>query len=551
MKIRTIIYTGILMTLISCYNGKKEADLILFGGTVYTVDQEFSKAEAIVVKDHRILEIGSSEKMLEKYIATETRDLEGKFVYPGWIDAHCHFFGYGMNLNAVDVAGTSSVQEIIALLKKYQETNPGTWITGRGWDQNDWEVKEFPDRQMLDKHFPDTPILLRRIDGHAAWVNTKALELAGVTAQSKVDGGTVILKDSEPSGVLVDNAIGLVDGFIPKATREEIVFALLQAELNCFSVGLTSVHDAGLSKDVVQLIDAQHQSGALKIRINAWLSPSKANFSHYVEKGPYQTDHLSVNTIKLFTDGALGSRGALMLEDYSDDPGNRGLLVTPLEKLEEYSRKAYENNFAVATHCIGDAANRETLKVYASILEGKNDRRWRIEHSQIIHPDDFHYFGDYNILPSVQPTHATSDMYWAEQRVGPERIKGAYAYKQLLEENGWLPCGSDFPVERINPLFGFHAAVSRKDHSSWPEDGFQIENALSREEALRGMTIWAAKSGFEEKLKGSIEKGKLADFTITGKDLMTAPEEELFGIKVEATYSGGELVFTASSARSK
>jgi len=246
MKTRSIIYTGILMTLISCYSGKKEADLILFGGTVYTVDREFSKAEAIVVKDHRILEVGSSDKMLEKYTATEIRNLEGKFVYPGWIDAHCHFFGYGMNLNAVDVAGTSSVEEIIGMLKKFQETHPGSWITGRGWDQNDWEVKEFPDRLLLDKYFPDTPILLRRIDGHAAWVNTKALELAGVTARSKVDGGTVILKDGEPSGILVDNAIGLVDTFIPKATREEIVFALLQAELNCFSVGLTSVHDASI-----------------------------------------------------------------------------------------------------------------------------------------------------------------------------------------------------------------------------------------------------------------------------------------------------------------
>jgi len=270
-----------------------------------------------------------------------------------------------------------------------------------------------------------------------------------------------------------------------------------------------------------------------------------------VEKGPYQTDHLSVNTIKLFSDGALGSRGALMIEDYSDDPGNHGLQVTPSEKLEAYSKLAYENNFAVATHCIGDAANRLTLKIYASILEGKNDRRWRIEHSQIIHTDDFHYFGDYNIIPSVQPTHATSDMYWAGQRVGPERIKGAYAYKQLLAENGWIPCGSDFPVEQINPLFGFYAAVARKDQSGWPEDGFQSENALSREEALRGMTIWAAKSGFEENLKGSIEAGKLADFVVTDKDLMTAPEEELFGIIVEATYSGGELVYSACCASSK
>jgi len=293
----------------------------------------------------------------------------------------------------------------------------------------------------------------------------------------------------------------------------------------------------------VELIAKKHQSGELKIRVNAWLSPSKENYDHFVEKGPYQTDHLSVNTIKLFTDGALGSRGALMIEEYSDDHGNHGLLLTPLDRLEDYGRRAYEHNFAIATHCIGDSANRETLKIYADILGGKNDRRWRIEHAQIIHPDDFHYFGDFNIVPSVQSTHATSDMYWADERVGEERLKSAYAYKQLLAENGWIPNGSDFPVEQINPLFGFYASVVRKDQAGYPEGGFQMENAISREEALRAMTIWAAKAGFEEDLKGSIEAGKLADFTITGTDLMTAPEAELFGIKVEATFSGGELVY--------
>jgi len=294
----------------------------------------------------------------------------------------------------------------------------------------------------------------------------------------------------------------------------------------------------------VKLIDSEHKAGNLKIRINAWLSPSRENFTHFVEKGPYQSDKLSVNTIKLFTDGALGSRGARMIEPYTDDPGNVGLYVTSLDVLEKHCQKAYDNNFAVATHCIGDGANRETLKLYAGILEGKNDRRWRIEHAQIIHPDDFHYFGDYSIIPSVQTTHATSDMYWAEKRIGKERMKGAYAFRDLLEQNDWLANGSDFPVEQINPLFGFYAAVVRKDQSGFPEKGFQTENALSREQALRAMTIWAARAGFEEHLKGSIEPGKLADLTITRTDLMTAPEEELFGIKVASTYVGGELVFS-------
>jgi len=364
-----------------------------------------------------------------------------------------------------------------------------------------------------------------------------------VTASSGVEGGKVILSGGKPSGILVDNAIELVASRIPPPADTDMVQALQLAEENCFSVGLTSVYDAGLSKHVVQIIDSLQSTGSLKIRMNTMLSPSQENFAYYVEKGPYQTDYLSVNTIKLYTDGALGSRGARMIEPYSDDPGNYGLYVTPLDTLEKFCRKAYEHHFAVATHCIGDGANRETLRIYASILGGKNNRRWRIEHAQVIHPDDFHYFGDFNIIPSVQTTHATSDMYWAEQRLGSERIKGAYAYMQLLDQNGWLPNGSDFPVEQINPLFGFYAGVVRKDQSGYPGEGFQTENAITREQALRAMTIWAARSGFEEDRKGSIEPGKLADLVVTNTDLMSASESELFRIKVQRTYSGGELVY--------
>lgn len=527
-----------------CSPVKEKADLLLINGTIYTVDENFSTCEALAIADGRILATGCSREIQAAYTAQEVRDLEGAFVYPGWIDAHCHFFGYGMNLNAVDVAGTSSVEEIIGMLKQYETKHPGTWITGRGWDQNDWEVKEFPDKAMLDMHFPDTPVLLRRIDGHAAWANSKALDLAGVTATITIDGGTVMLESGEPSGILIDNAIELVGSKVPAPTREEMILALKEAQENCFEVGLTSVNDAGLSRMVVELIDSMQRAEELQIRVNAWLSPNEENFSHFVEQGPYRTKHLSVNTIKLFADGALGSRGARMLEPYSDDPDNQGLWLTPLPVLENYCQKAYEHGYAVATHCIGDAANREMLKIYASVLAGPNDRRWRIEHAQIIHPDDFQYFGDYDIIPSVQTTHATSDMYWAEERVGPQRIKGAYAYKDLLEQNGWLVNGSDFPVEQINPLFGFYAAVARRDQAGWPEEGFQTENALDREQALRAMTIWAAKAAFEEDMKGSLEKGKLADLVITQKDLMTVAVEELFSIPVEATYSGGKLVYS-------
>jgi predicted amidohydrolase YtcJ len=546
---RTIPALSIILFLImiSCNAQKSRADLLLTNGKVYTVDREFSIAEALAIRDHRIIAVGTSGEMLRKFNANEVVDLHGAFVYPGWIDAHCHFFGYGMSLNAVDLTGTGSVDEIISILLENRDKYEGSWITGRGWDQNDWEVQEFPDRYMLDQYFPDTPILLRRIDGHAAWVNSAALRIAGVTAGSRVEGGKVILSGGKPSGILVDNAIELVASSIPPSTDTDVVQALRQAEKNCFSVGLTSVYDAGLSKHVVQIIDSLQRTGSLKIRMNTMLSPSEENFTWFVEKGPHQTDYLSVNTIKLYTDGALGSRGARMIEPYSDDPGNYGLYVTPLDTLEKFCRRAYEHHFAVATHCIGEGANRETLRIYASILGGKNDRRWRIEHAQVIHPDDFHYFGDFNIIPSVQTTHATSDMYWAEERLGSERIKGAYAYRQLLEQNGWLPNGSDFPVEQINPLFGFYAGVVRKDQSGFPPEGFQTENAITREQALRAMTIWAARSGFEEDRKGSIEPGKLADLVVTSTDLMSAPDSELFRIKVQRTYSGGELVYDRSA----
>lgn len=522
---------------------KEEVDLLVKDATIYTVDTDFTTIESFVVKDGRILDTGSSVEMEEKYKASTTLSLENYFIYPGWNDPHCHFTGYGLSLNQVELTGTSSVEEIIERCKKYVESNNPEWITGRGWDQNDWEVKEFPSRKMLDEAFPDTPVLLRRIDGHAGWANSKALALAGIDKETKVEGGDVMLTDGLPNGILIDNGIDLIRSIIPQADQSLIERGLLMAQENCFAVGLTSVTDAGLPTHEVRLIDSLQQSGILKMRINAMLSPSKSNFETYVVKGVLQNDYLTIGTIKLYADGALGSRGARMIEAYSDDPGNKGLFVTTKEKLTDLSQVAFDNNFQVAVHCIGDDANRRMLQLFGKLLGGKNDRRWRIEHAQIIHPDDFELFGRYSIIPSVQSTHATSDMYWAEERVGAERIKGAYSYKTLLAQNGWLPNGSDFPVEHINPLFGFYAAAVRKDQSGYPEQGYMPEEALTREEALRAMTIWAAKSAFEEEFKGSIEIGKLADFVVTKEDIMTAEEDFLPHIKVAYTYSGGEKVY--------
>ncbi len=514
-------------------------DLIIHNAIIYTVDDAFSTAEAAAIKDGMFVAVGSNEEILSHYTSKNRIDLNGKFVYPGLIDPHAHFFGYGTSLANPDLFGTRSFEEIIGILTAHHQRYGTEWIYGRGWDQNEWPVKEFPHRSQLDAVFPDIPVLLIRVDGHAAIANTEALQRAGITAETTVPGGEVIVAGGEPTGILIDNAIGLVRRLIPPLTREEEINALVNAQQNCFAVGLTSVNDAGLSKRTIELIDSMQQAGSLKMRIYAMLNPSEENFRTYMYNGIYKTDHLHIRSVKLFADGALGSRGAKMIEPYSDEPGNAGLLVETPGFLADISRKAFEHGYQVATHCIGDSANRLMLQIYSSILGGPNDLRWRIEHAQIVHPADFDLFGKYSIIPSIQAIHATSDMLWAIDRVGPERIRGA----QLLQQNGWLPNGSDFPVEPINPLYGFYAAIERKNFDEYPPNGFQMENALTREQALRAMTIWAAKAQFEEHEKGSIEPGKFADFIVVGQDLMTMPAGGINTLPVEMTFVGGEKVY--------
>lgn len=538
----------IAIAMLNSCQTKERIDLLIKEATTYTVDEDFSKAEAIAIRDGKFIAVGTSNELEAKYNPDSTISLKGKFIYPGWFDPHSHFTGYGETLSKVDVTECTSIEEVIERCRTFADQYNPAWITGRGWDQNDWGDKTFPDKEILDKHFPDIPVLLRRVDGHAGWANSKALEIAGINADTKIDGGDVLLKNGEPTGILIDNAADLVLNIIPKPGREEMVKSIKMAEKNCFAVGLTSVTDAGLESSTVQIIDSLQKAGVIKMRVNAWLSPTEENFRTYIDKGPVHNDYLTIGTLKLYADGALGSRGARLIDDYADDPGNKGLIVTSEEELTALCRRALKHDFQVATHAIGDGANRLVLKIYASMLKEGNDKRWRIEHAQVIHPNDFQLFGKYNIIPSIQSTHATSDMYWAEDRLGPDRMLGAYSYKTLLGQNGWLPNGSDFPVESINPLYGFFAAVARKDQSGFPENGFRPEEALSREEALKAMTIWAAKAAFEESYKGSIEAGKLADFVVTEKDIMTMDLMDIPRLKVYATYSAGEEVYKNDSS---
>jgi predicted amidohydrolase YtcJ len=541
-----------------------EADLVIHNARIYTVDSSFSVAEAIAIKDGMILKTGTDEIILNEFKARETKDAKGKFIFPGFIDAHCHFLNYGLGLKQAGLAGTKSFNEVIEKVAEFSKTNKDEWIIGRGWDQNDWVIKGFPDRRRLDSLFPNTPVILTRIDGHAALVNGEALKRAAINHTTEVPGGEIQKyrvtrlpqnMNDLLSGILIDNAVELVTNKIPLPSKEQLKQALLSAQKNCLAVGLTTIDDAGLKKYEIDVIDDLQKKKELKMRVYAMLTPDKENLDHYLKNGIYKTDYLNVRSFKFYADGALGSRGACLLSDYNDQKDWKGFLLNEEEYFEENADLMREKGFQMNTHCIGDSAVRlisqiygaDSLSVIGGIDEGVKSeaakRRWRIEHAQVIDKNDFKYFDQFGIIPSVQPTHATSDMYWVEKRLGKERIKYAYAYKALLKAAGMLALGTDFPVEDISPFKTFYAAVYRKDAKGFPEGGFQMENALTREETIKGMTIWAAYSNFEEKEKGSLEKGKFADLLILDTDLMKCKEDQILRAKVLSAFIGGEEVF--------
>lgn len=534
--------------LTACVKGEK-ADVLVHNAKIYALDGTNTIAEAMAIRDGRIIELGAERQIMNKYGADEIIDARKQAVFPGLIDAHCHFMAYGLGLSDLDLRGTASFEEVLKLVEK-AEPNGSGWITGRGWDQNDWEDKSWPTNDALNALFPSTPVLLRRVDGHAALANQAALAAAGIDSSTVIEGGLVQTANGRLTGILLDNAAEVARDAIPAQSEEGKKQALLTAQQNCFAVGLTTIDDAGLDKADIDLIQQLHASGELKMRIYAMVSDKAENFEYFLKNGPISTDRLTVRSFKFYGDGALGSRGACLLEPYADGPDstNFGFLLNTEAHYRERMAQLLKAGFQVNTHCIGDSANRLVLNIYSSLLEPKNDKRWRIEHAQVVHPADVHTFGEYAIIASVQPTHATSDMYWAGDRLGPERVTNAYAYKTLNQQLGFLPLGTDFPVEDISPFKTFYAAVVRKDANGYPEGGYQPENALTREEALRGMTIGAAIANFEEFDKGTLEPGKLADFVIVDRDLLTCPEKDLLGTQVIATYINGECVYSQDSS---
>ncbi|HLT33630.1 MAG TPA: amidohydrolase [Aquaticitalea sp.] len=534
-----------LFLFISIFSCKKEekiqVDTIVLNGNIYTVNPTFDKAQAFAIKDGKFLDIGRNSDIQDKYESHNIIDADGQTIVPGLIDAHCHFLGLGLNQNTVNLVGTKSFEEVVDSVVAFQKRTNSKFIVGRGWDQNDWLNKEFPTKELLDAKFPNTPVALTRIDGHAILCNQAALNLGKVTKDSKIEGGEVVLQDGKPTGVLIDNAENLVMDFWPKTSHEDIAKALLVAQDICFENGLTTVDDAGLDREAIGIIDSLQQANILKIKVYAMVAASKENLDYYLNKGIYKTDKLNVRSFKFYGDGALGSRGALLRQPYSDQPGHYGLLTTSLGALDSAAQRIANSKFQMNTHAIGDSTNHTLLSIYNKVLKDKNDRRWRIEHAQVISPKDFDKFS--NIIPSVQPTHATSDMYWAEERLGKERVKGAYAYQQLLKAYGKIALGTDFPVEQVSPMLTFHSAVARQDLEDYPLEGYQMDNALTREETLKGMTIWAAYSNFEENEKGSIEVGKFADFIILDKNIMVVENEDIPHVKVVKTFVNGVLQY--------
>jgi predicted amidohydrolase YtcJ len=540
MHPRQLILLLAIVSNAGCHFKNKQADLILHNATIYTVDDAFNTHEAIAIKDGKILALGTEREILNEYDAPQIIDCGKKFIYPGFIDGHCHFLGYGRTLQEVNLDSTQSFAEVIERVKSFRPSNSRGWIIGRGWDQNDWVDQSFPSRATLDSLYPTLPVALQRIDGHAMLVNGEAMRRAGIDAATNVSGGDIDFA----KGILIDNAMNLITDVLPEYSREDDIAALIAAQNRCFAAGLTTVDDAGLMKSDVDLIKQLQSENKLKMRIYVMLADDSINYAHYMKAGIDTTDRLTVRAFKFYADGALGSRGACLLAPYDDVlPYSYGLMLRePLH----FRRKAYDlrqAGFQMCTHAIGDSANRVMLDIYGEVVGDSADHRWRIEHAQVVHQNDLAKFAKYHVIPSVQPTHATSDMPWAPQRLGRSRVMRAYTYRELKEQNGMLALGTDFPVEGISPINTFYAAIARKDLKGQPSEGFQKENALTREDALRGITIWPAIANFEEHKKGSLEIGKVADLVVLDQDILKCKEESLPSSQILITMVAGETVF--------
>ena len=528
-----------------------QVDMIVHNAVIYQVDDAFSKAEAMAIHEGKIVAIGSEREIMNAYDSEEIIDAGKEIIFPGWIDAHAHFLAYGLLLQDADLTGTKSWEECLQMMQVHAAKKNDGWIIGRGWDQNDWSNKDLPTKQELDKLFPNRPVWLTRIDGHAGIANQKALDIAGIRRGDNVLGGQIVLKDNALTGVLIDNAMNKIIQTIPERSELEKQAALLDAQTACAKVGLTAISEAGLDWKDINLIKQMYHQDKMHMYLDIWASNTDENITRLVESGIDTSNaRYQVQGFKFYADGALGSRGACLINPYTDllmkGMKSCGTMLQLEGKLREQYTVLKERGFQVCTHAIGDSANRVVLRLYAELLLGSNDRRWRVEHAQVVDPNDIGYFGQFNIIPSVQPTHATSDVPLAWERLGNARVRNAYRYKTLLAENGMIALGTDFPIEDIDPLNTFFSAVFRKPRGNKSQQVFQIEEALTREQAIRGMTIWSAIAMRRESKTGSLEVGKQADFVIVDTDLMSASEGQCRDARVLATYSRGVMLYNSN-----
>jgi hypothetical protein len=523
----------------------RPVDLVVSARRIITLDPALPQAESMAVSAGRIVALGSRDEIAEAFSPRRRLDFGEGVAYPGFMDPHCHFLSYGLILQRAWLFEANSWEETVAFLAAHRdrlrvsESGGPRWIQGRGWDQNRWEDKRFPTRELLDKAFPNEPVLAIRVDGHAAMANAKALAAAGIGPATRVEGGSVVLSEGVPTGLLLDNAVDLVKNAIPQPDEAAMRRALAEAQEKCLAVGLTAVSNAGTERREALLMRAMQDEGVLRLGIYVMLMPTDENIAEFAQSGPIATERMSIRAFKMFADGALGSRGARLLEPYADDPGNFGLFTLDPAELDRVCGVAASRGFQMNVHAIGDAAARLVLDAYERRLAPGNGLRWRIEHAQLVHDDDLARFRALGVIPSVQTTHATSDMAWTEARLGAVRMVRSHRYRDLLAQNGWLANGSDFPIEGIDPLRGFRAAVFRTNDQGLPKGGYRPGQALSRLDALRAMTLWAARANFEEGLRGSLESGKLADFTVLDVDLLADPEERIREGRVLAAIVGG------------
>ncbi|WP_430406206.1 amidohydrolase [Fluviicola sp.] len=498
----------------SCMKGQS-VDLVIHNAKIHTMDEENSIVQAIAIRDGKVVEVGPDRQIMNKYSAEEYIDAEGKDIFPGFADAHGHMMSLARQKLSVNLVGTASMDELIVRVEKYAQRKERKVIVGGGWDQSLWNSAELPTNELLNENFPDKPVVLYRIDGHAVLANNAALKKYGITGSSHVDGGAILKNaDGSLSGILLDNAISLISNKLPDFSDHELAEALLEIQQELYGYGITDVHEAGLTSHDFKLIRRLVKDNRLTIGIYGMLYPEKENADFAKKHGFLEEKNLLVRSFKVIGDGALGSRGALLKQPYSDDPHNHGLLTTSIADMKRYSSLAELTGYQLNIHAIGDSTNKLVLDLIQTYSKKNPDHRWRIEHAQVLDPMDFDLLESSGAFPSVQPTHAVSDQRWAESRLGKTRLKGAYAYNTLLLKAGMLAIGTDFPVESTNPFLTIHAAVNRKNAENDPIDGFLPGEALTEEACLRGMTIWAAFASFQESNKGSLEKGKEANLVI-------------------------------------